>query len=1000
VAQRKTVTALFCDVVGSTSLGETHDPETLRNVLDRYFGEARAVVERHGGSVEKFIGDAVVALFGVPVAHEDDALRALRAADELRTELVRLNEGFERVGIELEVRMGVNTGEVVVDETRLDGFRASGDTMNVAARLEQSAGAGEILVGSLTRELAGEAVDVEAVEPLEVKGKARALEAYRLLGVLPDVERYRRDGAAPLVGRRAELAALQAAFDRAAERGECHIATVVGAAGVGKSRLAREFVGSLDRARVLVGRCVSYGEGITFLPVAEALETELGSDPVPRVAELLADEPEGAAIAEGVSSVLGVNGALSNEEVFWAVRRLLESLARERPVVLVIDDLHWAEPTLLDLLDYVATFSSGAPILILGLSRPDLLEERPAWSAPSENATITVLDGLDDDDTEVLVGFLAHEAQLSQANVRRLVDVADGNPLFLEQLLALNLGREGADGDLLIPPTIQALLAARIDRLEPEERVVLERASVEGREFRRDVVAELVPDATRLALQPLLLGLVRKQFIRPARVDLSGDAFAFVHALMRDAAYAGISKGTRAELHLVLAGIAEQDAQRAAIAAHHLEDAVRYRRELGLDDDDTSAIAGRAAELLEGAGLRALATGDDRLAARLLDRACDLTDPDDQRFGPLCVQLARALAGSGQLERAAAAYAAAEASARASGDDLLALRAELGAASLRAQTDVTCSMSELAELGESARSRFEAAGDERGLASAWYLVHWASFRTGRFGEAIEALERVAQLAHRAHDPREEVRAFGQIAMATLWGSTSVENGLQRVDALVQRAGHARLMEAFAERVRGGFTSFTGDFERGREHCRRAVEIYEELGHPISALGVTSELQRIEVQDGRLDEAERILRRAYSRFEELGDFGYLSWIAPALARVVADLGRADEARELARICREELQRDHAFAQTASRLADATVLLGEERFDEARISLEEASTLLELTDVTYLRADALVLLAELESASASAATARELLEHAVALYDSKGDVVSATRARARL
>ncbi len=277
MAQRKTVTALFCDVVGSTSLGESHDPETLHNVLDRYFEEARTVVERHGGSVEKFIGDAVVALFGVPVAHEDDALRALRAADELRTELGRLNEAFERVGIHLDVRMGVNTGEVVVDESRSDGFRASGDTMNVAARLEQSAGAGEILVGGLTRELGGQAIGVEAVEPLEVKGKARALEAYRLLGVLPDVEPYRQEGDAPLVGRERELELLRGALRDARERRRCVACTVVGPPGVGKSRLVREFVATVgDEWRVLVGRCPAYGEGVTFLPLAEAIEPVLG----------------------------------------------------------------------------------------------------------------------------------------------------------------------------------------------------------------------------------------------------------------------------------------------------------------------------------------------------------------------------------------------------------------------------------------------------------------------------------------------------------------------------------------------------------------------------------------------------------------------------------------------------------------------------------------------------------------------------------------------------
>ena len=291
-------------------------------------------------------------------------------------------------------------------------------------------------------------------------------------------------------------------------------------------------------------------------------------------------------------------------------------------------------------------------------------------------------------------------------------------------------------------------------------------------------------------------------------------------------------------------------------------------------------------------------------------------------------------------------------------------------------------------------------GDEGGLASAWYLVHWARFRTGRFTDAIDALERVADLARSAHDSREEVRALGQIAMATLWGRTPVEDALRMVDELVERAGHARLMEAFAERVRGGFTALTGDFEQGREHCRRAVEIYQELGQTISAHGVSSELQRIERQAGRLDVAERILRDAYSRFVVLGDLGYLSWVAPGLARMLAERGRAEEATELARVCREELQRDHAYAQAASRLADATVLFAGGRMTDARGVVEQALAILEETDMIYMQGDALAMLADIDLAEGDETSARTRVEAAIGLYELKGDVVSAERLRARL
>jgi class 3 adenylate cyclase len=553
---REVVTALFSDVVESTSLGEAVDPEVVRSLLGRYFDEARTIVERHGGSPEKFIGDAVVALFGVPVAREDDALRALRAAAEMRDRLRELNEEFAReLGIRIEVRTGVNTGEVVVGDSELEGFRASGDTMNTAARLEQAAAPGEILIGSLTRQLGGDAVEVEAVEPLELKGKSAPVEAYRLVRVLPDASPYARRQDAPLVGREAELAALRAALQESTEQRQCRLVTVVGAAGVGKSRLAREFVESLgESASVLVGRCVAYGEGVTFQPVAEALRPLLGDELKAGMLRLLSDDESRELVAEHLASALGEGGPrTSTEDAFWAVRKLLETAASEHPVVFVVDDVHWGEPTLLDLLEYVSSFSAAAPIVLLALTRPDLLEERPTWVAPREHATILRLDPLAEHESVQLAELLA-KTDLGESELHRLVDAAEGNPLFLEQLLALNAD---GSGELIVPPTIQALLSARIDRLEPDERLILECASVEGREFHRDVLVELLPDDHRAGLGPYLLSLARRQFIRAVAGDRPRDAYAFTHGLMRDAAYHAISKSERAELHLRLATFLE-----------------------------------------------------------------------------------------------------------------------------------------------------------------------------------------------------------------------------------------------------------------------------------------------------------------------------------------------------------------------------------------------------------------------------------------------------------
>ena len=998
------MTALFADVVGSTSLGESHDPETMRSVLDRFFEEARVTVERHGGSVEKFIGDAVVALFGVPVVHEDDALRALRAADELRAGLARLNESFERVGIHIDVRMGVNTGEVVVDERRTDGFRASGDTMNVAARLEQGAGPGEILIGRLTRELGGEAIEVEAVSPLEVRGKTRPLAAHRLVRVLDDVEPYRRDGDAPVVGRVRELETLALALREALEQRRCVTCAVVGAPGIGKSRLIREFV---ERAgseiRVLVGRCPAYGEGVTFLPLAEALGPVLGADPTAALLDLLGDVEWRESGAAQVETAIGLRaGSVESEEAFSALRAVFEALARRQPLVLVIDDVHWAEPHLLDFLEYLTASSSDGPILLVCTSRPELIDERPSWTAPRDNAVVIALRPLDDDDAAKLVRHLVSSRGLPTTEVARIVDAADGNPLFLEQLLALNAA-VAAGEPLVVAPTIQALLAARLDQLDAGERRVVEAASIEGRFFERAHVEALVNGGSADGdVGAALHLLARRQFVRPLP-DPAGDseAFAFVHALVRDAAYSGISKERRAVLHVRLAEIFEQQGHALdEIVGHHFEDAARLRLELGRADDETRSLEERAGRHLLSGGERALGLGDNGAAIKLLERAVDLVGARTTDGRVARLELGRAFAGAGRLPLAGERLEQAMAEARDAGDRALELRARLALSTLEAQTDVTVSMAELETLAEGMLDELQELGDERGLASAWYLMHWARFRTGRFTEATEALWRVADLARSADDLRQEVRALGQIAMATLWGPTSVEEGLRVVDALVERAGHARLMEAFAERVRGGFCALTGEFEEGREHCRRAVAIYEELGHAISALGVVSELQRIERQAGRLDAAEEVLRHAYTRFVDLGDLGYLSWVAPGLARMLAERGRAEEATELARVCREELQPDHAYAQAASRLADATVAINAGRLDDARAIVDEAQVILERTDMTYMQGDALAMLADIELADGNEASARGFLEAAVELYEGKGDVVSAGRLRERL
>jgi class 3 adenylate cyclase len=456
---RKTVTVLFCDVAGSTALGESLDPEPLRALLAGYFERMKGIVEGHGGTVEKFIGDAVMAVFGVPAVHEDDALRALRAAVEMREALGQL---------EIEGRIGVNTGEVVTGtEERL----ATGDAVNVAARLEQAARPGEILIGETTFRLTRDAAEVEPLEPLALKGKSDSLAAFRLLGVREGAPAFARRLDAPMVGRERERQLLGQAFERSRDEQACQLFTMLGPGGIGKSRLVQEFVAAVENAATVVfGRCLPYGEGITYWPLLEVLE--------------------------GLGRELEIGAP---EETAWAARKLFEEVAAERPLVIVFDDIQWAEPTLLDLIEHVADLSRDAPIVLLCVARPELLDARPGWGGGKLNATTILLEPLSEEEVRELVANLLDRAELPRDVLHRLEEAAEGNPLFVEEMLAM-LAEDGTGGEIEVPPTIQALLAARLDRLEAAERDVLGRASVEGKVFHAGGVVTLTPDDLRPAV--------------------------------------------------------------------------------------------------------------------------------------------------------------------------------------------------------------------------------------------------------------------------------------------------------------------------------------------------------------------------------------------------------------------------------------------------------------------------------------------------------------------
>ena len=644
------------------------DPESLHDAVDRRAKACTDVLGRHGGTVEKSAGDTVVGLFGLRSLHEDDALRAVRAALELHA-------AFADDGI--AVTIGLDSGEVFVGAGARGETFAAGEVMNVAARL--AAQDGPIVLGEGTYRLVAQHVQVDPVEPPAARGRLAGVRAFRLVGL--------RSGespppATPFVGRERERATLRELLGAVKRERSCRLVTVVGPPGIGKSRLARELIADVSgEAAVAVGRCLSYGDGITYRPLAEIVEQLTGGEPERGLAALLETEDEADSIARHVLGAIGVAAESAQAiETFWAVRRLFEASARERPLVLIVEDVHWAEPTLLDLIEYVVAFSSGAPILLLCLARPELLESRPAWAAPQPASSLLALEALSDAEAQDFVETLAHDEPGSRATAR-IVATAEGNPLFLEQLVAVR----AEQGLVTLPPSIEAVLAARIDRLAPAERAVLVHASVEGRSFHRGGLAALMPDEAPDAVAVSLVALVRKQLIRPDRSEFAGDdAFRFAHALIREAAYCGMPKRVRADLHERVAGwLKTRSHVRDETLGYHLEQAFGLRREIGATAERDRALAAEAVDRLSTAARAALVRGDAAAGARLLERAAALLDQDDPARTELLCALGSALIEAGRLEEAGPLLTAAIERAELEGDARLESRARVDQQHLR-----------------------------------------------------------------------------------------------------------------------------------------------------------------------------------------------------------------------------------------------------------------------------------------------------------------------------
>ena len=1025
---RKTVTVLFCDVSGSTSMGEQLDPESLRRVMSRYFEEMKAVLERHGGTVEKFIGDAVMAVFGIPSVHEDDALRAVRAAAEMRDVLGTLNEELERDrGVSIVSRIGVNTGEVVAGDPAAGNTLVTGDAVNVAARLEQAAAPGDILIGETTLRLVSDAVVTEVMAPLTLKGKAEPVAAHRLERVTTGVPGLLRHLDAPMVGRERELQRLRDAFDAVVGQRRCRLVTALGTAGVGKSRLIEEFLaGRTDDVLVARGHCLSYGDGITYWPIVEMVtsvanldETDDPEQVRAKIGGLFGATPDASIAVERLAQFLGLAGAAAApEETHWAVRKLFESLGSAQPVVAVFEDIHWAEPSLLDLIEHVAERSSGAPILLLCTARPDLLDERSSWGSTAPEATSLSLEPLSVEESGEMIGNLLGRPGSSTDATEPIIEAAEGNPLFVEQMVAMLVDdgtlQERGEGWALpedlttipLPPTITGLLEARLDRLPSEERAVIERASIEGRVFHWGSITALSGDLAPDDVARHLRTLVRRDLIGPDEAVFGGtEAFRFRHALIRDAAYERMPKEIRADLHerhsaWLEAVAADHAAEFEEVLAYHLEQAYRLRSELGPVDERGRKLAAEAARRLESSGRRAIERGDVGAASNLLSRAVTLLEPDDPTRRSLLVVLGTAYTQGGDRERATTALdEALDASARA-GDERMEIRARLAGLYLLYVFEPEGVTTRMKRAAEAAIPILERLGDDEGLSIAWRILCEVALMASLAADVEKAAERAASHAERAGDRAGLSEAISWLVLVPSLGMMPPETGIRRCQEMRARVPDDRVVEAYADVIEGMCEAMLGRFDEGRAKERHGLEILADLGMKVTVGGMSIGVGRVEYLAGDLAAAERTHRDGIELLNSIGEKGYLSTHAAYLAQVLYLQDRLDESEEMTRLAEETGASDDIPTQVIRRQVHAKVLARAGKVEEAVALAEEAVALNEGTDSWDIRADALLDLGEVYELAGRADDARRATADALDVYEQKGVVPMIDRVRSRL
>jgi len=926
VVERKLATVLFVDLVSSTALVAGSDPEVARRRVTEFLELAAGVIASYGGTVQKFAGDAVMAVFGVPRVHEDDAERALRAALDIRAQ-VRL--------LGVECRIGVEAGEIVAEDS--ESTFVTGKAVNVAARLQEVAKPNEILVGAGAKRLAAQTVEFESAG-------SRSILEFRHIPIWRALSASERSGrplgvlAAPLVGRDTELALLMNTFERTVRDRRAHLVTIYGEPGVGKSRLVRDFVAGLECVTVLVGRCLPYGQGVTYWPLAEMVKTSAGisdDDPAEQAREKLMAFCEDEAVADLLALAAGLLEAVdtdrSQQEIAWAAREWAESLAQSQPLILGFEDIQWAEEPLVRLVEHLASWVREGPLLIICLARPDLLDVYPGWGAGRTRGGTIELGGLVHEDAGTLVDALLTNHGLSSNLRADVLDKAEGNPLFVEE--TVRMLAEGADGLAPIPDTVQALIAARIDGLPRQAKLALQRAGVVGRVFWRGAVQSLSGDVEDVdeALEELLR---RDLVLREPHSSISGEeAFRFKHILIREVAYAGLAKSARAELHAAFASwLHRRGAEELfEIRAYHLDQAVLLLTEL--DGAAPEQLVSEAAAALEAAGKRALAREANRSGRQLLLRAVELEPTLARRY-----EAGRAAWRLTDLPAVAAEMDLVRADAHEAGNRWIEGRA-------------------LIALGEVTAFRADNPGSRRLLEEGLALLGPDDF-VGRF----DALRQLSTLARWVGDNEASLRygeqslvaarAAGRkdfmswsangLASALLWSGDfdAAERFALDAQRLAEESG-AIVPRGQALHILAHISQLRGELEKAISQYEEARTLFEESGAALEMARNSNHLAELLLHRGGIDRAENIARETVRLLQPLGDRGYLCESQRVLAEILLQKGKIDEAERYALAALETVGPHDATSIPTTRMTLGLVRAAQRRDDEAEALLRSAA-----------------------------------------------------------